>query len=233
MKKHLNHLKLTIFGALKLVNKNPKIIFASLAMSIASLAGRITDFPFLALAISLMLFSWGFVELDLLNQAKQGKKVAWNNLVTKVLYYLKKTWPIIALGLVLLILVIPILVNLYLMQGSEYIQKFMVSAINMPLFILTIDILTTLISLWFVQTMVILVVDNQPIFRSLKLSGQYLIKNLWFLIAITIILSLIGLFTRTLVEISPFVIATRIGYLLFSAYLGLIIKSVLLNNYLK
>lgn len=233
MKTNFSHLKSTTAHAISLVHQNPKIIFASLLMSVMSLIGRMTDQAILSLITSLVLFSWGFVELDLLHQAKQNKKIIWSDLIKKIGHYLKRTWPLIAIGLVILMLIIPLLVSLYLMQNPQGMQTVMASMLNLPLFVLIVDMITTILSLWFVQSMVIFVVDNQPILRSLKLAGQYLIKHIWFLLAITLILSIIGLLARALIEISPLIIATRIAYLLFSAYLGLIIKSVFLTNYLK
>lgn len=233
MKTNLNHLKTTSSQILSLVNRNPRIILASLIISIVSLIGRMTDWPALSLFVSLVLFSWGYVEVDLLHQAKKSQKIIWTNVPKKIGVYLKKTWPLIAIGLILLILVIPLFINLYLMQNSGSLPAFLASTISSPLFILIIDALTTIFSLWFVQSMVILVVDDQPVLKSLKSAGQYLIKNFKFILTITIILSIFGILARALIEISPFIIATKVAYLLFSAYLGLLIKSALLTNYLK
>ncbi|MCL4208904.1 hypothetical protein KJZ63_04740 [Patescibacteria group bacterium] len=233
MKNNTNQLQSFLTSTFNLVHQHPKIILASLTMSMVSLLGRMTDWPILSLVTSLILFGWGYVELDLLFQAQQNKKIKWNELLKKIFTYLKKTWPLIVIGLALLIFAFPILINLYLTYGSDKLQA--IAGNNMGFFAFTsiIDVLTTILSLWFVQSMVILVVDGQPVLRSLKTAGQYLLKNTRFFLFMTAILTLVGFLSRTVIEFSPFMVATRIGYLLFSAYLGLLIKSTLLSNYLK
>lgn len=233
MKNNTNQLQSFLTSTFNLVHQHPKIILASLTMSMVSLLGRMTDWPILSLITSLILFGWGYVELDLLFQAQQNKKIKWNELLKKIFTYLKKTWPLIVIGLALLIFAFPILINLYLTYGSDKLQA--ITGNNMGFFAFTsiIDVLTTILSLWFVQSMVTLVVDGQPVLRSLKTAGRYLLKNIRFFLFMTAILTLVGFLSRTVIEFSPFMVATRIGYLLFSAYLGLLIKSTLLSNYLK
>lgn len=233
MKNNIKQIKTTLLSSASLIHKNPKIIFASFVMSIISLVGRMTDWPILSLAMSLILFSWGYVELDLISQAKNNKKIIWREIPKKILLYLKKTWILIAIGLASIIFAFPILINLYIAYGAEKFQAFISDSWSFSIFIFAIDILTTILSLWFVQSMVILINDNQPALRSIKLAGQFMFKNINLFLMTTLILSLFGLASRTVIELSPFIIITRISYLLFSAYLGLQIKSLLLTNYLK
>lgn len=233
MNNNSKQLRSFLASTFSLVHNNPKIVLATLAMSVISLLGRMTDWPIISLVTSLILFSWGYVELDLLFQAQQNKKIKWSELPKKIFTYLRKTWPLIVIGLALLIFAFPILINLYLTYGSDKLQAFAGNSIGFFVFTSIIDVLTTILSLWFVQSMVILVVDGQPVLRSLKTAGQHLLKNIRFFLAMTAILTLVGLLSRTIIELSPFMVITRIGYLLFSAYLGLLIKSTLLNNSLK
>jgi len=233
MKNNTNQLQSFLTSTFNLVHQHPKIILATFAMSIASLLGRMTDWPIFSLITSLILFSWGYVELDLLFQAQQNKKIKWNELLKKIFTYLKKTWLLIVIGLALLIFAFPVLINLYFAYGSDKLQAFAGNSTSFFVFTSIIDVLTTILSLWFVQSMVILVTENQPVLRSLKTASQYLLKNIRFFLYMTAILALVGFLSRTVIEFSPFMVATRIGYLLFSAYLGLIIKSALLKNYLK
>lgn len=250
MNKFINRFGRTVVTATQLVNHHPQIIIASLIVGFLSIIGRMISLPAIGLVMSLLIFGWGFVEIELLHKATKKEKIDWKKLPNQIVKYLKKTWLLIVTGLLIIFVILPIALTFYFVpkfagedarltaqlsiaREVENIQTMISGSIGLPAFIVIVDAITTLISLWFIQAMIILVVKEQSIFRSLKLAGGVLIKKIWFFLALTLVLSVIGIATRNILEISSLVVVTRILYLAFSTYLTLLIKATILTNFLE
>lgn len=222
----------TIKTSLRLVNRQPQLIAAAILMSLLSLVGRAGNWSVLALILPLVLFGWGFVEVDLLHQAQRRQKIEWGSVPSLIGHYLKKTWPLIVVGLLFFFGLLP-LTQSFLTQAAQQTYLLANNAIGWAVFVTLVDSLTTLISLWFVQSMVILVVKDQSIFGSLKAAGQDLLRQPAFFLVMALGLSLISFIARTFLQFSPFTVVTSLVYLVFIAYLNLVIKSIFLTNFLK
>lgn len=239
-----------IRASLKLVNSQPVIIFLAVFVSLLSLLGQSLGLPLLSLLISAVLFAWSFVEVDLLNQAKLDKKIKLNKTLNLLIKYLRKSWPLIAFGLVAFFVIVPLLLTAYLapklgqsdsaesrqeilINELDQFQTFIKNTIGLDLFIIIFDGITTFISLWFVQLMVLIVIKDEKLLSNLKQSFAVVKANFAFFLNFTIILSLVGIISRYLLQLGQFGLVSNLAYLVFTAYLGLIIKATVLRRFLE
>lgn len=239
-----------INASLKLVNSQPTIIFLAIFVSLLSLLGQSLGLPLLSLLISILLFAWSFVEVDLLNQVKSAKKIKLNKTPSLLVKYLRKSWPLIAFGLISFFVVVPLLLTAYLapklgqsdsaqsrqevlINELDQFQTFIKNTVGLDLFIIIFDGITTFISLWFVQLMVLVVLKDEKLLTNLKQSFNAIKSNFTFFLNFTLILSLVGFLSRYLLQLSQFGLFSNLAYLIFTAYLGLVIKATVLRRFLE
>lgn len=219
--------------ALSLIAKNPILLILALAVSFST--NLISPRSEVVATLIFLIFwvGWSGTEIELIERIYLKQPVNWNELIPITFKYLRKMLPTI-LGIILIIvIVVPSVIALsvilvigpVIVYSITQLHAYLADYAMIDFAIKTMAIyLSGLISVYITQTLVLMVVSQENLFKSLLATKTYFIKNLNLFLLLAVVVAGVNLVVWQL----PILIIKLVSTLRF-----LILNTMILLHHLQ
>ncbi|MCF6184046.1 MAG: hypothetical protein L3J56_05380 [Bacteroidales bacterium] len=237
----LKKLKKSFLTALKIVNNNPLIYAISVFIPLVFIRISHNNIPkILYLLPAYVMIGWSGTQADLIYQSYQKKDIEWNKVERLLFKYFKKTLPIFLFFIFIAILSIALTVLGFIFKIVTGIDtNYYVELSNIILdpsnktVVLLLTFIFQLISLFFIQAIIQMVITQNNLFMASKKSVKYFFTNIVFFLVLSLIIFIFTNFTTFIVNFNKIDAVNIVILISINTYTNLLLLTTVLVYYLQ